>query len=199
MKRSRAIVFLVSAGMAAGAIVAACTFPEATFAPMNGDDGNSEASAEGSTGSTTDAALLEATTRDDATAIVPDGSCLPDDCDCDKDHFFRGLCDSGAKADAQVDCDDLDPLRKPDAGLTGEVPPPGQIPRGDWNCDGKTDPAYAPTIKCTGSLAGCNGGPGFKKDPGCGLAGDYFECKDLGLTSGGCQAVKLDSRIQLCK
>jgi hypothetical protein len=199
-RRYRALVAATLAS-AAVALAVACTFPEVSFAPDDATrPGDETATPEGSTpGPASDAAILEATTRDDATARVPDGSCLPDDCDCDKDLFFRGGCDSGAKPDAQVDCDDLDPLRKPDAGLTGEPPPAGQVPAGDWNCDSRTDTAYPSGIQCAAGLGGCTGGPGFKDAPGCGLAADYFECKDLGLTKGGCQAVKIDSRVQLCK
>ena len=69
--------------------------------------------------------MLEAATRDDATAKVPTGSCLADDCDCDKDKFLRAGFDAGTRSDAQVDCDDLDPLRNPAAGLTETAPEEG--------------------------------------------------------------------------
>jgi hypothetical protein len=146
-----------------------------------------------------DSAIVEGSTRDDATAKVPDGSCTPDDCDCDKDFFYRGGCDAGIPNNAKPDCDDLDPLRKPDAGLTSTVPDPGQTPYGDWNCDSLVTKAYAPNLKCVNVITACNGGAGFKTEPGCGVTADFFECKDLGLTKGGCQAVFVDKRAQLCK
>lgn len=144
--------------------------------------------------------MLEAATRDDATAKVPTGSCLADDCDCDKDKFLRAGCDAGTKSDAQVDCDDLDPLRNPAAGLTETAPEEGQVPKGDWNCDGRVDKAYPTGVTCRADLInGCLGGPGFQGDPPCGASGEYVDCQDKGLAGGGCVAVKLDSRKQLCR
>jgi hypothetical protein len=204
MKR-RTVLFLAASSLGAAAIVAACTFPEVTFAPdvVGGDAAGGSSNDSGDTGdapaadASGDAAILEAATRDEASAPIPDGSCLATDCDCDKDLAPRAQCDAGASSGKAVDCDDLDPLRRPNAPLTGEVPPAGQVPAGDWDCDGKVEKAYPTNLKCTKTLTGaCTGGQGFKSDPGCGELADYFRCQASGLT---CAAVYIDSRKQLCK
>jgi hypothetical protein len=182
-------------------IPVSCGFPEVEFRDRNeggsGEGGSSESSTDGPSG---DAAIVEGSVRDDSTARVPDGTCVPTDCDCDKDLFRSDKCDAAGTPDGtKFDCDDLDPLRKPDARLTGEVPPQGQVPYGDWNCDGKPETAYETNIKCAYALTTCTGGSGYKNNPPCGTAADYFECRDLGALTGGCAAVKLDSRTQLCK
>lgn len=199
---ARAILLLASATCVAAAVGVACGFPNVEFASDDGGPGgDSDPGVADGAGSeaTADSALVEGSVRDDATAKVPDGSCLPDDCDCDRDFFFRGNCDAGIQTDARLDCDDFDPLRKPDATLTSTVPDQGQIPYGDWNCDAIVDKAYSTNLKCSAVLTSCTGGAGFKGNPGCGVSEAYFTCQDLGLFKGGCQAVLVDDRRQLCK
>ncbi len=200
--RNRALVALGTGISVSVAILVSCSFPEVTFTdgPGSGGDGNLEtAPRDAPSDATADTALLEGSVRDDATANVPEGSCVPEDCDCDKDTWLRGNCDSGTLHPTRLDCDDLDPLRHPDADPSQELPPPGQVPPGDWNCDGKVDKAYEINIKCVSNIVSCTGGPGFTNDPTCGTKAAYYECKDLGIPKGGCQEVLKDQRVQLCQ
>lgn len=183
----RLILFAVAVAATSALVVpASCTFPEVRF-----DDRSSEASA--TTDGMIDAAGLEATTRTDATARIPDGGCLAE-CDCDLDQFLRINCDSGTPSDGRFDCDDWDPLRKPGAQYSTAIPHDGQNPKGDWDCDLKTDKAFAVNLVC--GLASCNK-KGFISDPGCGEFADYFECQSADFV--GCEARLLDSRPQACK
>ena len=140
---------------------------------------------------------MNGTLRDDATAKVPAGGCAANDCDCDKDLFLRSNCDLGTEHPSRLDCDDFDPLRKPGAGFSAVPPDPGQVPFRDWNCDGIVDKAYAVNETCTGAAVACQGQPGFANDPARGAAADYVACKPSGVA--GCQAQKLDTRVQLGK
>lgn len=208
--RNRVFVLLGTSLSLGVAMLASCSLPNVTFSdtPTGSEGGEGSTGQEGGNpeGSTKDgpvdapgdAAVIEAAARDDATAKVPDGSCVPEDCDCDKDLFLRSNCDSGTNHPTKLDCDDFDPLRKPDAGLTEELPDNGQVPKGDWNCDGHVDKAYYVNVKCGGTiLTGCTGGPGFTNDPECGTSADYFQCGVVGL---GCGLIKeATPRKQGCK
>lgn len=213
MRRQQKVVLVAGVvGAMMSAIAAACSFPDVTFGTGGGaetgtdgttGDGASGDGAGGDGGSSGDGAIIEAATRTDATSKIPDGSCdLLTSCDCDKDLHDRAGCDSGVRRDSGVDCDDFDPLRNPSAGLTDEPPDEGQVPKGDWNCDGRVDKAYDVGLNCryVGIPGTCTGGPAYKgTGPGCGLPADYFRCKDLGALTGGCVEEKIDTRIQTCK
>lgn len=182
---------LTAAATSAIALIVSCTFPDVGFAERSVD-----ASVDASVpqdDAASDGALVEATTRTDATAKIPDGSCLAH-CDCDGDKYFQADCDSGAAPDAQFDCDDRDPLRWPNAQYSSAVPDDDQSPRGDWDCDQQTEKAYGVNLTC--GLGSC-GKKGFLDDPPCGTVADYFECQTASVL--GCEPRLFDSRKQACK
>jgi hypothetical protein len=117
----------------------------------------------------------EAAVGRDATAPDGDGSDAAGcgTCDCDGDGYLRAGC--GDAGDAGIDCDDNDPRRHPGQGALDDIPPPGQTPVGDWNCDGTVDKSYPPSIQCAAGV-GCASLKGFLGDPGCGATGDYVAC-----------------------
>jgi hypothetical protein len=116
----------------------------------------------------------EAAVVGDATAPDGDGADAGcGTCDCDGDGYLRAGC--GDAGDAGIDCDDDDPRRHPGQGALDDIPPPGQTPFGDWNCDGKVDKSYPPSVQCAVGV-GCASLKGFLGDPGCGATGDYVSC-----------------------
>jgi hypothetical protein len=204
MNRRRLALILGSLSICGVALVASCSFPDVQFASSSEGGGGGEGGLEASTDSplgeaAADAAIIEAAVRDGATKI--DGSGCTS-CDCDDDKFLSrkdGGCEGGPGA--VYDCDDTDSFINPDQGFVGDVMWPSSytVPY-DWNCNGKVEKAYAVNLKCAYNLTTCTGGQGFKGDPTCGTAEDYFECQDKGALSGGCVAVKIDTaRKQLCK
>jgi len=204
MNRRRKLTVALVALTTTLAIGAACTFPDPEFVPdsqLPGEGGPQGGEEGGPTGDAiSEAPVVDATARTDATERVPDGACdLTTDCDCDNDTYFRSQCDAGqGDAAIKLDCDDLDPLRNPGADFSEAKPDPSQSPEGDWNCDKELTRAYPINLTCGGIP--CGGGQGFKgAGPKCGEEADYFECQDLGLFGGSCQAVKIDRRKQPCK
>lgn len=154
--------------LALGLIAIACSFPEPTFGTNVTDGGDS--------GTSSDSSFLvpDATRRSDATALVTKDNCVSDAaCDCDGDGFLSDKCDAGGKAGD--DCDDFDPLRKPDAGFVNE-----ETSNGDWNCDGTVtyDPPLVPRGNegCNGNTGSCRQDAVFVDPPKCGTNGTLFQC-----------------------
>jgi hypothetical protein len=199
--RRRALV-AASSVAALFAIGAACTFPSVDFAGTDGgtDSGNDTTSGGGD--AAIDAPLIEASTHDADTTVDAEG-CTS--CDCDHDGFFARTADGGCEGgpDSGYDCDDTDSFINQGRGFVDDFNWTSKvhaIPY-DWNCSGAVEKAYPTGLKCAyaGILTNCVGGYGFTGDPACGTDGDYFECQDLGAFTGGCAAVKIDTRHQLCQ
>jgi hypothetical protein len=208
-----ALVFALvgSTALAFGA-VAACSFPDVTFAPDEGLDGGDASTAPDVT--TTDApdgdgsrptnpdvdpegGLQDATVLDGGGRIDagPDASC----CDCDTDMFKA---DGGTCALPSGDCDDLNPYIKPDQGfVASSVWDSTHIPTYDWDCSGTTIKQYPHGLgKCTSRtpLGGCGAGQGgFEGNPQCGEASHYI----IGCANDGflkCKETASDTRVQGC-
>lgn len=192
----------------------ACSFPDVSFgsASVEEEDAATEAGSEsraeegGADGGLDAADLADAfdfgdvATRDDANQVVDANACGDrSPCDCDGDGYLDIGCDAGPDAAGlgkkPGDCDDLDPLRHPDALPTDAVPVGHD---GDWNCDGVVSRVPTAQIKCSGTgLTGCSGGPGFLNKPTCGTKADVYSCEASGLLA--CQAVPKGTATQLCQ
>jgi hypothetical protein len=196
-------------------IGAACTFPDVEFLTPGSDGGTSSSSGSGGPGGEAgpdgqppdirfDAAGLgDVATRSDSEAPVDKGTCPTSwKCDCDKDLFLDDECvrteieagrDGGFEAGSKPgDCDDLDPVRNPEAGPRSDVPRQGAPGTpGDWNCDG-TVTRNPLKLKCAepskvgGAIVGCNGGTdGYLADTECGETNDVWTCPTT-LIGGKC-------------
>lgn len=184
--KHRRIVAVVMFALPLAAVGVACSFPDVSFGPA-GDDGAvepdvAEPAPDVDAGDAAADVIIDmpedAAVRDDATARV-DASGCDATCDCDNDGYWEIGCDAGADASGQPgDCDDLDPLRHPDAPYTAE-PPVGH--EGDWNCDGEVQAKPRRSIRCTQDWRGCTGEPGFIGEPRCGTRADYYVCRKDGL------------------
>jgi hypothetical protein len=186
------------------ALIVSCSFPDIEFAPAGGggtgsEGGSGEGSADSSSAAdaSADTAVIEASTRGDADTKIDAAGCQS--CDCDDDGYFRrgGGCDGGPGT--VYDCDDTDRYINPARDFANDFTWTSTHPIAfDWNCSGVVERSYATGLKCGGTvITGCTGGPAYQgAGPGCGNSADYFECKPV---NGFCAAVKVDTRIQLCK
>jgi hypothetical protein len=196
---------MMAAASFAAAIVVSCADPYAGAdpgVPSAQGDGGGEAEAlldgSGMPPATDAGPLADAVTIDGAR--VDAASCSSTDCDCDRDGFPRASCNGSGTDAAVVDCDDLDPSRHPGQGFVATAPPSGQTPAGDWNCNGMIEKAYPLGITCGNfSGAACATTQGFVGDPGCGVEGDYIECKAGILGIGSCVDGTKSKRIQGCR
>jgi hypothetical protein len=214
--RRRRLVALALALVAPTILIAsACSFPEVTF---SADAGGGEAGAEtgSETGPPIDTGIPDtvvqdvvgdAIVRDDATAVVDASVCSERPrCDCDKDGYLDKNCDAGEAGvgiDANAkpgDCDDLDPLRHPEAGFTQEVPISPNI--GDWNCNGTVEALTDSGVVCSGSgaLGQCNQ-TGYVTSPACGAKADTYKCVGSGAANlGNCEPSLVATGVtQACK
>lgn len=204
------------------AVMAACTFPDVTFAPAGADgslaDGGNTtndgaASADGSRdGGLTDGdvfesqdgALVDASSPDGAT-IITDASVCQGKCDCDGDEYFKiGCNEAGPNDDASTagklggnDCDDRNSFVHPNQTLSDAPPEPDG--GADWNCSGAIEKAYEEDDCKAAGFLNCQGSS-FKQPVPCGQKGDYYGCALTGVAGlSGCHATNyIDSRAQLC-
>lgn len=194
MNRTR-FALLVAVPIVGAAIAVACAFPSPSFQAVDGggpdssggdtggNDGGSDAPAK------FDGADPDALVSKDAGGKIDAADCTADAsaCDCDGDGF-RDEKKAACKIDASLDCDDTDTRYRPDQKLNFEPP---EAPRnGDWNCDGRVDTLYKPSVSCKNTAPGveCDSAFGFTDAPKCGDTGRYVECKTVcGLPIIGCE------------
>jgi hypothetical protein len=203
----RPVLQLIAVG--AVAAVPACGFPSVTFdaTPADGAaDGQEQRDATGADSvSPVDGQVgsdggLDALVGDGASADAMPSADGPADgpvnapdaaeeagnpCDVDKDGYR-------AKSCGGTDCCDIDPDAHP-------YPDAGTVPwftvaadscgSWDYNCDGTVEYEFLSSVTCSGTGAtGCNGGPGFTTNQGCGTsAATYSNCEPNGLLT--CKAV----------
>ena len=193
-------------------VAGACTFPDVTFAVGAEADGGSSADGTAETSSfdgnsTQDVVINEATTRDDATAIVDASVCeTRTRCDCDNDEYADKACDVDASSILSYkgnplkpgDCDDLDPLRFPNAPLR-ELPPVGH--EGDWNCNGVLEASPSRNLACGGNgTLGCTGGSGYLGAPPCGTTADFYSCEPQANILATCKPKPTGAKpVQACQ
>ena len=212
MNRRRKILLTVLFASPLVGIGAACTFPEVNFLTAGGDSGGSSSGSSGPGGDSGgdgqppdirfDAASVgDVAARSDSEAPVDVGTCPTSwKCDCDKDLYLDDTCleaeldagrDGGFEAGSKPgDCDDLDPVRHPEAGLRSDPPRPGAPPPpGDWNCDNDVT-RVPPPLKCgePNGLGGCTGGTdGFRAVTACGETNDVYTCPKSVAGNGNCE------------
>jgi hypothetical protein len=199
----RALAAIMAAASTAAAIVVSCADPYAGADPgvasaEGGGDGAGEAEVDGSgMPPAMDAGPLADVVTIDG-ARVDAASCASTDCDCDHDGFPRASCGGSGTDAAVVDCDDLDPSRHPGQDFVASVPPPGQTPPGDWNCDGVVEKAFSAGITCTTTGSGvCATTQGFAGDPRCGVEDDFVTCKTVAIVE--CAEATRIKRTQGCR
>jgi hypothetical protein len=212
-KRVSAFIFIL--GLAASAI-AACGFPDVTFAPDEGAEGGLDATlapdapsdgarADGQgappnpdvdpEGGSKDATVVDGSGKIDA---GPDATC----CDCDEDTFKR---EGGTCALPTGDCDDLNLYVKPNQGfIASTVWDSTHVPIYDWDCNGTTVKQYAHSAgSCSArlKLSGCSAGQAaFEGDPACGVSGHYIVtcAADGNVLNLNCTETAFDNRVQGC-
>lgn len=191
----RKLVAALALGAAPAVVAAACSFPEVEYAA--GFEAGPETSViveedDGGIVLSDGAVVADVVVRDDATARVEPDACADDDCDCDRDGYLRAGCDAGP---GEEDCDDLDPLRHPNADWTVEEPVGHD---GDWNCDGVVERRPKVNLECGGLSVACTGGSGFTNVPPCGIEADFYICQPEGLL--GCAPIPNGARVkQICR
>ncbi|MDF2691861.1 MAG: hypothetical protein K0S65_244 [Labilithrix sp.] len=205
----RRLIAIVTFALPLVAVGAACTFPDVTFGAAENNDAASEDGGVdgGDADSTFDAGDFgDVARRDDANQILDASACGADGmikCDCDDDEYADMNCDVDAAGIVSKrgnplrpgDCDDLDGLRHPNAGLTEAIPVGHD---GDWDCDGTVEREPKGNIKCSGSGLGCIGDPGFLSEPGCGTKADFYGCEAPGVLAA-CVATPKGPVTQLCR
>lgn len=197
------IVLLASILLCGASGVYACSFPEATFAVLDGDDAAiPEGGTDASPPPSPEASLPgdvdpngtkeEAGVRDDASVKIEAGAdgggCVGTACDCDND----GVMNSGCGG---LDCDDFDGLIRPTQTKLIEEPWSSlHTPAGDWNCNGTVVKRFNYNQTCPLLTGDCT--EGFAGDPACGTSGTYNFCKSVILV--GCMLDHSEQRTQAC-
>ena len=185
------------------AAVAACGFPDVTYAnPAGAPEGDSGTSDAAGGGDSSDAMSVDGANDGRATdgpedvamdSVSHDAPAEgPPSCDQDGDGYMaRGSPCNG------TDCCDTDPNANPGQAQFFVVADGcGSF---DYNCDGKLETEYTTDIACTGTpLTGCKGGPGFVGDPACGTTGPWASaCQGSGAL--GCQPDSTTTQTQGCQ
>lgn len=208
----RLFVVVSVLGLGAGAI-AACAFPDVTFAPDDsidgGDAGSPDGALDGPTGEggptkpdvDPEGGAKDASSAGDASQIDAAG-CKT--CDCDSDGFNRVQLDAGCDGGPigkLPDCDDNNPAIHPGLGFILDPWPSStpHKPAGDWDCSGETTKQYDYGGVCT-ALSACSNG--FVGDPPCGTTSAYLTCQEplplLGLTCSEKKRENPGARVQGC-
>lgn len=217
MKRGRRAILVCGATASAiVALIAACTFPDPTFAP-EAPSGNDGSSAEGSTSDGAADALADVS--DDVHVLVdggdPDALIVKDagakvdasgcmTCDCDDDGYLDTTKTGCNTPDAGAhDCDDEDSRTHPTQGFLVDPAEPPQ--NGNWNCTGGVEKFYSAKVACTSLAPGavCDSTFGFEDDPKCGATGTFVTCKSVGGVLGLLRTCAVGARAlgtkQACK
>jgi hypothetical protein len=194
---------LIAAVLGAGmAIVTACGFPNPQILPddqLDGSKADGEADGETGTVEMEASAIPDAIVRDDATARI-DASLCDRACDCDRDNFRSNQCPD-AGYDGSYDCDDLDPLIRPNQDwVAAPWPTESTHPvANDWNCNGTVQRQYQTVTNCANVTGTCSDRKGFVNNPGCGQQGDFFTCKLVGVILPSCETDLTSTLAQGCK
>jgi hypothetical protein len=190
------------------AALAACGFPDVTFAEGSTLDGSAgetdQATPTAEAASPVDAAdevMVDGPGVPDAPAdhVAVDTGTFPDatpdgplDCDVDGDGYLA----MGPPCNGQDCCDDD---RNANPGQTQFFTAADACGSFDYNCDGSLEAEYAINIACKGTgLTGCKGGPAFVGDPACGTQGSFANsCTGSGALA--CQPGTTTMQAQGCK
>jgi hypothetical protein len=182
---NRRLALVMAFGITPFAIVAACTFPDVTFATPDssteGSTADGPGNGDGGLPSIDGPNIVEANAADVA---LPDAAAceagLLKPCDCDNDGYADKRCDAGTIEAGGLkpgDCDDLNPGRHPGIQDFSTTP----TTDGDWNCDGNPERAWKEgTTWCVarnlGGLLSCSPDQGFNRALECGQSADFHTC-----------------------
>lgn len=174
--------------------VAACSFPDVSYATADGST-SSDGAQSGDSPAGGDSGAGDATATADApedraadAANEPVSEAAPDapPCDQDEDGFTATSCGGN-------DCCDTDKLAHPNQ--TGWFDVADGCQSFDYDCSGKLEKEYDPNVSCTGLAGLCSSTYGFTGDPGCGSSGPYVTCGASGLS---CVALTQTTQTQAC-